>query len=651
MLLRAMIWGLMLSTSLFLKAESTGHEGLLATFKSGGKSDTATLPNLWLHVPANQSPTPFLSAGPFTATFEGMITVDLRAEYSFEAEVQGSVKLTVNGTLILEAADSPAKPVVSKAIRLNKGTNSILAEYQAPSSGDAFLRMEWMPKGGQDNPIPASALSHADSDELTKSSAALRGRTLVVEHRCLKCHSGPASSAGGMPELAYDAPTFEAIGSRRGFSWMRDWISDPKKMRPSARMPQVFHGAEAPEQARAVAAFLTSLKAETSTPAPLPTSEDDVKAGQKLFTSLNCEACHISPDKDETDPLRNPLKHVAAKFNGAPLTAFLLAPAAHYEWSRMPKFKLKPEEAGQIAAYLLARANKASDETAPSDADLVTKGKTLVQTSGCLNCHSLKLDNQFSTKSLSALAAADWKKGCVGAEASAKSVSYQFKAADQAALQAFAETDRSSLERHVSWEFAMRQSGNLKCIQCHGKFEGFPVYEILGGKIKPEWGAKFIAGEVAYKPRPWIESQMPAFVKFAQPMAQGMAAVHGLPPATPEEPPIDAAQVAIGQKLVSPVGGFSCVLCHGAGELAATQVFESAGINFGYTAERIQRTYYNHWLRNPQSVDPATKMPVYFTEEDGSPLSDVLDGSSTKQREAIWQYFRMGWKMPTPPLQ
>ena len=56
-------------------------------------------------------------------------------------------------------------------------------------------------------------------------------------------------------ELAYDAPSFDGIGSRRNFAWMRDWIIAPKKMRASARMPQVFHGAEAPEQAKAVAAY------------------------------------------------------------------------------------------------------------------------------------------------------------------------------------------------------------------------------------------------------------------------------------------------------------------------------------------------------------------------------------------------------------
>ena len=134
-------------------------------------------------------------------------------------------------------------------------------------------------------------------------------------------------------------------------------------------------------------------------------------------------------------------------------------------------------------------------------------------------------------------------------------------------------------------------------------------------------------------------------------MAPAMSMSHGLPPKTPEEPAIDEAQVPIGQKLISPIGGFSCILCHGAGSLAATQVFESAGINFAYSTERLQRTYYNHWLRNPQSIEPATKMPVYFTEEDGSPISDILDGNSLKQREAIWQYFRMGSKMPPPQLQ
>jgi hypothetical protein len=72
-------------------------------------------------------------------------------------------------------------------------------------------------------------------------------------------------------------------------------------------------------------------------------------------------------------------------------------------------------------------------------------------------------------------------------------------------------------------------------------------------------------------------------------------------------------------------------------------------VNFAYTGERLQRAYYERWMRSPLRVDPASKMPVYFEEEGKSLLTDVLDGDSAKQLDAVWQYFRLGRKMPPPP--
>ena len=169
--------------------------------------------------------------------------------------------------------------------------------------------------------------------------------------------------------------------------------------------------------------------------------------------------------------------------------------------------------------------------------------------------------------------------------------------------------------------------------------------------MKPEWSATFIAGDLSTKIRPWIESRMPAFKKPAEALAQGLAMQHGLPPRTPEEPAIDPELAKIGQQMVSTVGGFSCISCHAVNELGATQVFESAGINFAYTAARVQKSFFHRWVRNPLSIDPSTKMPVYFSTDDKSPLADVLDGDGPKTREAFWNYFRLGEKMPPPPLQ
>ena len=123
---------------------------------------------------------------------------------------------------------------------------------------------------------------------------------------------------------------------------------------------------------------------------------------------------------------------------------------------------------------------------------------------------------------------------------------------------------------------------------------------------------------------------------------------HGFPPVTPPEPPADPELAKVGQKLIGVDGGFSCISCHSVGAVKATQVFESEGVNFAYPAARIQRAYFERWMRNPLRIEPQTKMPVYFQEDGSSPLPDVLGGDTAKQLEAFWQFFRLGDKV-TPP--
>ncbi len=629
----------------------TPNNGLSVRFTSSGKTDTCVLPNLWLYVPNGQAPTPFLPLGEFTAHYTGQILVDLRGDYTFQAELQGALRLEINGVTVLDATNSPSKAVKGNLVRLNKGTNAISVNYKSPAKDDAFFRVEWIPKEDQNYPIPSTSLTHDISGELQSSKAQARGRELFVENRCIKCHEGTELVHGGMTELDYDAPSFEGIGSRRNFEWMRDWIVAPKKMRGSARMPQVFHGPDASKQAEAVAAFLSTLTTGTAAQKNLEPTADDIEGGKKLFADLHCVACHITPGVDEIDPLRNPLKHVGSKFSSGYLAKFMLAPDGDYSWSRMPKFHLKPEEAEQIAAYLVAGATQWEAKTPPTESALITQGQKLVQTSGCLNCHALKLPNQYASKALSDLTIDHWKGGCILTKPGSKAMNYQFSEKDQAALIAFAATDRESLKRHVGWEYAQRQQVNLKCVQCHGKFEGFPTFESIGSKIKPEWGASFIGGHITSKVRPWIDAQMPTFTKPAKVLAEGLSMLHGFPSKTPIEPAIDPELATIGQKLVSTAGGFSCISCHAINELGATQVFESAGINFGITAARLQKSFFHQWVRDPQSVDPATKMPDFFTPDDKSPLVDILDGDGIKTREAFWHYLRLGEKMPAPPLQ
>lgn len=618
--------------------------GLARTVTVNGVSDRSVADNVWLYAPAGKPATPFVPAGTVEARWEGFVASELRADYAFHAETSGDIQIKIGDTIALEGKGTGNTPLSGKSVRLNKGPNPLTITFKAPAEGDAFVRVFWSNAETPYNPIPLNALTHASSPELEASLRIQEGRHLFAEHRCGKCHDAP----GSMVELSMDAPNLTGIGSRRQFDWLARWIENPQAMRPGTPMPALFHGASSKENSEAIAAFLASLKS-TAKPAEFPAG--DAATGKSLYEKLHCAACHNAPDSTESDAAKISQKLVKAKFTPGSLAAFLVKPEEHYAWIRMPNFKLSPEEASHLAAYLDSAADKPSDRPAPTGAELIAKGRTLIASTGCLNCHAVEgLKNEFSTKALAALRADTWKSGCLApkVEDASKAPVYVFNDGQRAALQAFGATDRASLGRHVESDFLQRQSHALNCRECHGKFEGFPTWELLNGKLKPEWVARFISGEETRKPRPWLESRMPLFPAYAHGLGIGLATGAGLPPKSPEDGAADADAAEKGRKIVSANGGFSCVSCHGAADFGATQVFEAPGINLALSHERLQRSFFNRWLRSPLSVDPTTKMPVYFDEQGKSPLTEIYDGDGPKTINSVWEYLRLRDKMPKP---
>lgn len=628
--------------SLPAAAEPGAAHGVTVTYAADGRSDVATAPNVWLYVPQGGTPSPFLAPGAFTATFEGTITVDLRGNYAFQADLNGAVKLEINGEPALEATGTGGASEAGKMLRLNKGANPFKATFTSPASGDAFLRLNWQPRDSYIQPIPMNQLGFAENGALAPANTLRLGRELVAEHHCTSCHASPGEA---MPELKAKAPALDGIGARRQFDWLAKWIADPKSLRPNAHMPKLLHGETSAADSSAIAAYLVSLSA-ASAAAPKEPVAEAVEAGGKLFQELHCAACHLTKEPGSDDLHKVSLVHTAQKFSDESLLAFLKQPSEHYPWIKMPEFKLKDEQRAQLAAYVLSLSAKPAAVTAPTAEDILARGKTLVQSTGCLNCHSLKDENKFTTKALAELT--DFTKGCVAEAPAGKAPFFGFNADQRAALQAFAATDRSSLTRHVPAEFAARQVKSLNCNQCHGVYEEFPALTWFGEKLKPDFMTQFIAGKVDWKPRDWIQSQMPGFgEERAKLLTEGLSHQHGVTAKQEETGPIDEELAKIGHILVGPVGGFSCSACHSVADYQA-HAFEAPGINLGRVNERLRYDYFRRWLRSPVTVDPNTKMPVYFDEEGASPYGDVLDGDAFKQIDAMWHYIKHGQKMQAP---
>jgi mono/diheme cytochrome c family protein len=486
---------------------------------------------------------------------------------------------------------------------------------------------------------------------------------------CAACHADAAllpAKGTGMPEYGQNAPLLSELGTKCKTAFLVDWIRDPHAIRPHTLMPKVFAGEGANQKAADLAAMLTQGASPKDEALDLKLAPQ----GGALFANLGCVACHQRPDAEGKDAQdRIPLGHIRDKWHAAPLVEFLKDPAKNYPSTRMPHFRLEDEEAMQLAAYLIANSRMMKRDALTGDA---TRGAALLVSAGCLNCHA---GMPATTQPTLATVLKSGDKGCLSPDdkARANAPDFALTAAQRASLKAFLATDLASLKQDTPAEFAERQIKNLNCVACHSRdatvstwtkvdaeakklrdalpaqehVEGEPVPDApipsltwLGEKLRHDWMSKFIAGQVEYKPRPWLIGRMPGFAHYADGLALGLNHQHGLPQTEAAEPAGDAEKIANGEKLISADGGFNCITCHAVGEKEATAVFEAPAINFAQSAERLRKGYFHRWALAPTRIDPDTKMPKYADPEGVTQLSDPYEGKGPVQFEAIREYIR-----------
>lgn len=686
------------------------EQGVTLTFQQGDKTDKRSARLISLFVPEKTAPTPFLSPGSFTATFSGFVNLRLRGEFTFSVLGRGKVVVKINGQNVIEASGDDFASKSSAVLKMEKGKNPIEVIYTAPEKGDAWLRVLRTSRDFPPEPVQPMVLSHDVADHSLREAGRLReGRELLANLRCQNCHAlaAPAGGARPMPELATDAPDLSTAGARLKQSWMAAWISNPRSLRPDASMPRLFHTADS-AQAADLAAYLATLGKPAETAAS-QADDEAVTQGSQLFAALGCIGCHTKPDADEIDAKggRIPLKFINAKFQGGALKAWLMNPQEHYPSARMPNFHLTDYEADRLIGYL---TKNAKSEITGNDKGDFAKGRELFASSGCANCHTIQAGQPrggaMNKPMADLLQTSDWSKGCLATDDSARGKAPDFGLSDEerGALKAIAAAGLASLHNDVLPEYAERAVRHLQCTACHsrdevedrwstvsdevsdmmppdvnvesdqtddtasgprlfvprglGQLHGGdkivisgdqtrPPLTWTGEKLRPEWMAKFINGDIHYKPRYWLRARMPAFAPHGQDIAQGLALEHGVAPASTPPPAPKQDLADIGQKLVGRDGGFQCITCHSIVDHKAVSPFEAPGPNLLHVSERLNHDYYIRWMRKPMQFQPGTKMPV-FGENGKTTLREILDGDADKQFDAIWNYILQGEKM-TPP--
>ncbi|MEN8262726.1 MAG: c-type cytochrome [Nitrospirota bacterium] len=110
--------------------------------------------------------------------------------------------------------------------------------------------------------------------------------------------------------------------------------------------------------------------------------------GWRLFQEYNCIGCHKLKGDKRPEYIGPPLASIGSKVNKDWLVGWLKNPEGYLPETRMPRFNITDEEIEYIAEYLLSLKTvlrRGTPRRAPAD----NNGEKLVESLGCLGCHTI----------------------------------------------------------------------------------------------------------------------------------------------------------------------------------------------------------------------------------------------------------------------
>jgi cytochrome c553 len=475
------------------------------------------------------------------------------------------------------------------------------------------------------------------------------GRLLYNELGCVNCHGGET----GLPALR--GPALATVTQRVRSEWLRKFVADPASVHPGTVMPQVLAKAD-DKTLVAIEHYLASLKPKTASKGPAKILHVNGARGGELFNTLGCVACH-APGKDfappEGAPKASEFTHrsvgfgdLKAKYSLDSLGAYILDPLKVRTDGRMPKIVMDRQDSIDIAGYLLefqGSDGRLDNPVASIAADkaLAIAGRKAVIAAQCAACHDLPKDAAAAPVALKKT-----EGGCLDAD-HAKGPRYALSDAQRASLKLFLAKKDEAAAPKLAANLTLQA---LNCVACHerdGKggpdvarkpyFQGDhnlgdtgrypPPLTGVGGKLRPEWLAKVLAGE--NRVRPYLKTKMPQYGAAAAELGK-LLGVADARAALKFEGGDDTA----GRKLMGTQGGAGCITCHSWGDRPSLGIH---GPDLSNVAARLQEGWLREYLINPAAYRPGTLMPSFWPAGQSFNPS-ILGGDTDKQIASIFKF-------------
>jgi mono/diheme cytochrome c family protein len=179
---------------------------------------------------------------------------------------------------------------------------------------------------------------------------------------CYSCHK-----TRGFEGLRKPGPNLTKVRSKLTADWVKNWIREPKAIKPATWMPQVWYNSnsnspqDAPRNEAEINATVAYLFAnsEDHTPAVATPPQGNATSGKTIVESVGCLGCHVVDEKDRSavGPRRTfgqPLQSIGSKTSYAWIYDWVRDPKHYSPETYMPDLRLTDAEAADVAAYLFS---------------------------------------------------------------------------------------------------------------------------------------------------------------------------------------------------------------------------------------------------------------------------------------------------------
>jgi mono/diheme cytochrome c family protein len=412
----------------------------------------------------------------------------------------------------------------------------------------------------------------------------------------------------------------------------------------------------------------------------------------KIGTPVGDDAHFIPTATRTTKDFAPNLDKIAEKTSTRWIYVWLKNPRDFSPHTAMPSLRLSDHEAEALVAFLMTHGQKKEDpgvEQALKDPVNISKGESLVRKYGCFACHEIQgMDKEsrigveltsFGSKHLDELFFGDrmdipetWNAWTFHKlqdpriyqtkDVEQLMPNFDFQDADILNLRVFLAslTDSHVLERYRAPGtekqdeiVAGRRMVNFyNCVGCHivenrgGYIRRFypgddislapPILNGEGLKVQPDWLFTFLLGPTPI--RPWLKVRMPTFhftngeddtlVNYFTSLSNVQVPFEFLNTNLIAQPTLEA-----GAKLMSK-DYFNCFSCHQQGDKKPEGPPTGWAPDLALAHVRLNPDWILLWLKNPQALQPGTKMPSFYP---GGP-DDILGGNETEQIKAIRDY-------------